>query len=808
MTLEQNLKAVLRGVELKGRPSSFQWYTSDVDRVPSIPKRAIYEGGSYFGECERDDKGRCLPSGEAKGDTGASTTSNKRESKLRKFVESRSVAADIESDVQEIDAAGVSVSNGIEPTGRMLHLDGDDAWFSTAKHTFDVGGTKYEIHEIDEYEAGDPDDPKKIKRRKRYVAIDPSMGNDPIDGFMQDYPTLERAKKSMVRLAIDNLRDKWSDMDNPPKAASKKKAAAAVKELIGGEVSKHERYQKIATANGWGRVRYHRDDVDRYGWVTLNADNDPPGPRVYIEGGKITAGPAGMEGKSIDQIDKGVAGTKKDGRKDNVPPKHPQKTKPKKGTATLEQRLKNVLASYDEGDQPLAERSGGLAGDVELGEDELESRIDERRPRAEEPELSTEDLVEELGEGEEWEDEIPEGEIQLAEHWVDRGDFFELVEDTTDEIIEDVEQERVQKGLDDDQAREALEDRIRSLEDALRMLIRKPRLRFSKRSLAKSRYSWVRRYERNHTNAGAYLPARLRDDGPYAVQRYSLADRIRRLWSGVDRYDKTGEGRWVTLGPSGTHVYLEDGEITAGPEGLEGKAISDVDSKPTSTPRKRSEVPSKKDKKLKAKRSKASSSATSSAKETAGKLNVDLKDVASMVGAPDDATVKVRGLGPVLEITISHPMMPEPARRSMGRDDKGRLYIENEFIKIYPPGTGLGSEIFASQVAFAKESGVDYIKCHAAKEGGYNGYYTWPRFGYDAYIDELGDEHIALQSKIEQEFPGAETVLDIMKTKKGRDWWKENGVDIVDARFDLSEESQSVKILEAYLDEREKRQAA
>ena len=112
--------------------------------------------------------------------------------------------------------------------------------------------------------------------------------------------------------------------------------------------------------------------------------------------------------------------------------------------------------------------------------------------------------------------------------------------------------------------------------------------------------------------------------------------------------------------------------------------------------------------------------------------------------------------------------------------------------------------MFAEQVANAREAGFDWIECHAAgfKGGVYNGYYTWPRFGYDQELDTLRDQNTAEAAK--RDFPEAKTVLDIMKTKEGRDWWKENGADLHKAKFDLREGSRSMKILEAYLHERAK----
>ncbi len=85
-----------------------------------------------------------------------------------------------------------------------------------------------------------------------------------------------------------------------------------------------------------------------------------------------------------------------------------------------------------------------------------------------------------------------------------------------------------------------------------------------------------------------------------------------------------------------------------------------------------------------------------------------------------------------------------------------------------------------------------------------NGYYTWPRLGYDAPLSDVKVQISPSKwTELQQRFPNAQSILDIMETKDGRDWWKTNGRDLHNAKFDLAEGSRSRRVLEAYLAARE-----
>jgi GNAT superfamily N-acetyltransferase len=189
-----------------------------------------------------------------------------------------------------------------------------------------------------------------------------------------------------------------------------------------------------------------------------------------------------------------------------------------------------------------------------------------------------------------------------------------------------------------------------------------------------------------------------------------------------------------------------------------------------------------------------------------------LDKIPSVVGAPDDATVKVypdKG-GYHLWVEVDHPAFNQTMKRRISHDGK-QAYIKNDLIDIKKSarGSGLGAEIFARQVEWAREHGIGYIECHAAKNDAsgspyFNGYYTWPRLGYDAYLDQEGDyEHPGDEAKAKEAMAkfGAETVQEVMATPEGRAWWKANGYGLTTAKFKLEPGSRSSAVHDAYLDE-------
>jgi len=176
---------------------------------------------------------------------------------------------------------------------------------------------------------------------------------------------------------------------------------------------------------------------------------------------------------------------------------------------------------------------------------------------------------------------------------------------------------------------------------------------------------------------------------------------------------------------------------------------------------------------------------------------ITARHIAAAAGAPDDAIqvrVSLGSGGPGgLHVFVETPT-GNMSRTVVSEAEGARpTTIKNESYFIYEghQGKGEGTRIFAAQVKAAAALGFREIRTHAIRDVDANGYYSWPRMGYDGRVPS---EITAIAPR---QFSGYEKVSDFMKTPEGRDWWKENG-DEVYLEFDLTPGSLSRRTLDAY----------
>lgn len=195
---------------------------------------------------------------------------------------------------------------------------------------------------------------------------------------------------------------------------------------------------------------------------------------------------------------------------------------------------------------------------------------------------------------------------------------------------------------------------------------------------------------------------------------------------------------------------------------------------------------------------------------------ISSEDIANLVGAPDTSIAHVTAgfasLDKNQEIRTYYrdQSLGIRASRTISLDEFGHPIIRNEEFIISPSkeGKGIGTRVFANEVAEASKAGISSIRTNAARNSDLNGYYTWPRLGYDGELPE------STQTKVRDavftgKLPHSPTldrdgnihVSDLMKTEKGRKWWKENGHGL-NVEFDLSKGSQSRRVLRKYLQKR------
>ncbi len=188
------------------------------------------------------------------------------------------------------------------------------------------------------------------------------------------------------------------------------------------------------------------------------------------------------------------------------------------------------------------------------------------------------------------------------------------------------------------------------------------------------------------------------------------------------------------------------------------------------------------------------------------RFGLDNNDIASIVGIRFDDHVLVSASS---RTDIDYRREPYLVATVSGEDYdasytiyKDHLYIS--YFAAKEKGKGLGTEILANIVKGTVDKGFTHISLTAAGDydshsRGFNGYYTWARFGFDGTV--VGPKDIANTAYREVPY-GRTKVSELMRTKEGRKFWLENGSDF-DGVFDLKEGSLSRRVLSAYLKEKE-----
>ncbi len=138
--------------------------------------------------------------------------------------------------------------------------------------------------------------------------------------------------------------------------------------------------------------------------------------------------------------------------------------------------------------------------------------------------------------------------------------------------------------------------------------------------------------------------------------------------------------------------------------------------------------------------------------------------------------------------------------------ENGKMVMKISLFKIDDdsPYKSTGYEFFANQVDALRKMGVTRVYLHAAGDAddaaGYNGYYSWPRYGFDGTISRVALEK--LPPEIRQQLGNSRSVFDLFSIPGGKEAWMKYGNDIVDTFFDLTPGSRNMQRLEEYIRER------
>lgn len=166
------------------------------------------------------------------------------------------------------------------------------------------------------------------------------------------------------------------------------------------------------------------------------------------------------------------------------------------------------------------------------------------------------------------------------------------------------------------------------------------------------------------------------------------------------------------------------------------------------------------------------------------------------------ARVELHSAGRTVELRVTTPKFTLTREYKRSAVDS-KLMAEHASIEVRQEyqGSGIGTELFTRSVEALQRAGFARIDAYAAGSAAdpvHNGYYTWPRLGYDAQLPAN------LLEKLPPGLRGATTVQSLISTPEGLAWWKANGKSTY-VSFDLSAGSPSMRVLEQYLAERSAR---
>lgn len=175
-----------------------------------------------------------------------------------------------------------------------------------------------------------------------------------------------------------------------------------------------------------------------------------------------------------------------------------------------------------------------------------------------------------------------------------------------------------------------------------------------------------------------------------------------------------------------------------------------------------------------------------------------LWEYAGLAGAPDAAEVELGILDGELYIRMHDPLTNSYRAVDIVRRGCSALVLVIDAFHILSKGMqrrGLGLCIFSRQLHQAKYLGVKRIETTAGRTGDENGYYTWPRFGFDGPLSAEIKRVLPLRLRY------AQSVLDLMGRDEGRLWWKQHGTTI-DVAFDVDDSSRCWKTFQRYFREK------
>ena len=168
-------------------------------------------------------------------------------------------------------------------------------------------------------------------------------------------------------------------------------------------------------------------------------------------------------------------------------------------------------------------------------------------------------------------------------------------------------------------------------------------------------------------------------------------------------------------------------------------------------------------------------------------LNKDV--LPRLLGALDESKIRVTTRKNRVDFEVRHTLLARPMTYML---DKSGILHGVEFYLSDDAPEGLGTRMMATTLLTAARLGIPEVQLKAAGKPD-NGYYTWPRLGFNGVLPDSLRKAAGRAG-----FSGAETILDVFDRPGGREWWKANGARM-EVSFTLDREGRSMKTLLNYL---------
>ncbi len=170
-------------------------------------------------------------------------------------------------------------------------------------------------------------------------------------------------------------------------------------------------------------------------------------------------------------------------------------------------------------------------------------------------------------------------------------------------------------------------------------------------------------------------------------------------------------------------------------------------------------------------------------------------EYAGLGGALDDAQVDVGTLGGHLYLDVFDPAGCRYRAIRLVRSTGSGPVIVNDGFCVHRPSLrrqGLGVAVLRRQLACAASLGITRIETIAGRSATENGYYTWPRLGFDGCLPA------AVREALPPRLQSTRCLLDLMASEEGRQWWRRHG-STVRVVFDMAPRGRSWKAFRRYL---------